>query len=69
MKFRAMITYCLAVAVGLAVAYEHGRAETPTKNAARIGVVSIRRIFNQCQRNAKYRQEAVGEQEKVMAEM
>ena len=70
MKIKIMILSCLMVAAVLSMDAElrsaGSKADIPD---SRIGVVSIRKIFQDCKRNAKYRQEATAEQDKVIAEL
>ena len=70
MKIKIMILSCLIGAVVLSMGAElrsaGSKADIPD---SRIGVVSIRKIFQDCKRNAKYRQEATAEQDKVIAEL
>ncbi len=70
MKIKIMILSCLMVAAVLSMGAElrsaGSKADIP---GSRIGVVSIRKIFQDCKRNAKYRQEATAEQDKVIAEL
>ncbi len=52
------------------VGYESSWAEPEGQSAGvRIGVVSVRRIFQDCKRNVQYRQEASAEQESIIAEL
>jgi Skp family chaperone for outer membrane proteins len=70
MKIRAMVLSCLICAVILFMGYEYGWAESKAdKSSSKIGVVSVRRIFQDSRRNAKYREEAVGEQNRAIAEL
>ena len=69
MKFKAIALSFLGMVV-LFMGYEYTRAEskadTPSLN---IGVVSVRKIFGECKKNARYREEATAEQGKIVAEM
>ena len=70
MKIRTMFLSCLLGAVVLSFAYEYSWAESKAdKPRLKIGVVSIRKIFQDCKRNAKYRQEAEARQNKVFTEL
>jgi len=70
MKFRAMILSCLIGAVILSFVYELSRAEAKTDKATlKIGVVSIRKIFQGSNKNATYTQEADAEQKRIVAEL
>jgi Skp family chaperone for outer membrane proteins len=70
MKIRVMFLSCLIGAVVLFMGYEYGRAESKAdKSSSKIGVVSVRRIFQDSKKNAKYREEAVVEQNRIIAEL
>ncbi|MHC4913002.1 MAG: OmpH/Skp family outer membrane protein [Planctomycetota bacterium] len=57
-------------AVVLFMGYQYSRAAPENQRPeTKIGVVSIRQIFQDCKRNVKYRQEATVEQEKIVAEL
>jgi Skp family chaperone for outer membrane proteins len=70
MKAKAMFLSCLIGAVVLFSGYQYSGAEPESvKPGPKIGVVSIRRIFQDCKRNVRYRQEASAEQEQIVAEL
>jgi Skp family chaperone for outer membrane proteins len=70
MKVRAMVLSCLICVVILFIGYEYGwGASKAEKSSSKLGVISVRRIFQDSKRNAKYREEAVGEQNRVIAEL
>jgi Skp family chaperone for outer membrane proteins len=70
MKTKVAVLSCLMCVAILLAGYEYSRAEPKAeKPALKIGVVSIRRIFEECKRNAKYKEEALAEQDKLSAEM
>jgi len=73
MKIKGMILSCLIGAVVLFILMprgEYSRAESKAdKPCLNIGVVSIRKIFQDCKRNDKYVEEATAEQDKVVAEL
>jgi Skp family chaperone for outer membrane proteins len=70
MKAKAMFLSCLIGAVVLFSGYQYSGAEPESvKPGPKIGVVSIRRIFQDCKRNVRYRQEATAEQEQIVAEL
>ena len=70
MRFRTVILSCVAAAIILSCAYEYSGAETKSdKSSLKIGVVSIRTIFQDCRRNIKYREEMSTERNKVVAEL
>ncbi|MHC4130852.1 MAG: OmpH/Skp family outer membrane protein [Planctomycetota bacterium] len=64
--------FILALTVGilLTLAYQATQAQPNiTVTNSKIAVVSIQKIFQQCQTNAKYRQQATVEQEQALAEL
>ncbi|MHC4258875.1 MAG: OmpH/Skp family outer membrane protein [Planctomycetota bacterium] len=66
MKIRAIILSCLIGAVVLGVGYEHSRAESEVgKPSIKIGVISIRKIFQDCQRRKKHDEELRAEEQNV----
>jgi Skp family chaperone for outer membrane proteins len=70
MKAKAVLLSCVMGAVVLLVGYQHSQARSESEAPElKIGVVSIRQIFQDCKRNVKYRQEATAEQEKIVAEL
>ena len=72
MKIKIMILSCLIGVVFLFMGYERSLAKPKKKTVTpglRIGVVSIRKIFLDCKRNAKYREESVAEQDRAIAEL
>lgn len=65
-----MVWSILAGLVVLFVGYEHSQAVAKAeKNDWKIGVVSVRKIFQDCKRNAKYREESTAEQDRIIAEL
>lgn len=70
MKAKAMFLCCFIGAVVLFAGHQYSGAEPESvKPEPKIGVVSIRRIFQDCKRNVRYRQEATAEQDKIVAEL
>lgn len=70
MKTKAVILSFLVGMIVLSFTYKYGRAESAASKASyKIGVVSVRKIFEGCKRNAKYRREAATEQDKIVAEL
>jgi Skp family chaperone for outer membrane proteins len=70
MKIRAKVLGCLIGVVILAVCYEHSAAKSQAeKPALKIGVVSVRKIFQGCKKSDRYRQETIAERNKMMAEL
>ncbi|MHC4571487.1 MAG: OmpH/Skp family outer membrane protein [Planctomycetota bacterium] len=70
MKIRAMVLSFLIGVFILIMGYEYGWAESKSdKPSSKIGVVSVRRIFQDSKRNAKYREEAIVNQNRIIAEL
>jgi len=83
MKVKLTIMIVLTSAIALFTSYEYGQAASKSDKAGaaaskadktasaspKIGIVCIRRVFQDCKRNAKYKEQAIGEQEKVVAEL
>jgi Skp family chaperone for outer membrane proteins len=70
MRIRTIILSCLIGAVILSVGHEYSRAGSETDTPClKIGIVSVWKIFQDSKRIAKYRQEALLEQEKMRAKL
>ncbi len=71
MKSKVLISLsCLVGAAVLFAGYEHSLAQPkPGQLPVKIAVVNVRDVFRNCKRNAKYRQEAMAEYNKTMAEL
>ena len=69
MKARIMFLVCLTVIVILAVGYEYDQAEAAGTPSAKIGVVSIMKIFRDCQKSASHRNEVISEQNRIRTEL
>lgn len=70
MKVKVIVLSCLIAVIVLSVGYERSLAiSTPDKTNLKVGVVSVLRILKDCKGNAKYRDEATVEQNKIMAEL
>lgn len=70
MKNRAMVLSCLAGGVILCMSYQYSRAQTEAdKPPLKIGVVSIRKIFRDCERSKRHEKEIRAEEDKVNAEL
>ena len=76
MKIKALILGCLVSGIVVLFAYEYSCGGSNSGTASRleantgpckIGVVSILRIFQDCNKNADYREEATKEQDDIMA--
>ena len=60
MKIKAAVLSFLVAIMVLYIGHEVSFAKSKqAKNQPKVGVVSIKKIFQDCIRNAKYRQEAV----------
>jgi Skp family chaperone for outer membrane proteins len=69
MKTRTVALGVLAIAVILAVGYQYGVAQpVVSRPPARIGIVSVRKVFRDCQLNVKYRSSALAEQSRLKDE-
>ncbi|MHC4394704.1 MAG: OmpH family outer membrane protein [Planctomycetota bacterium] len=70
MKIRLMILICLTGVVILLAGYEANSAESQgDKESLKIGVVSIAKIIQNCQRITKYKEKTIAEQGKIDAEL
>ena len=70
MKNRAMVLSCLAGGVILCMSYQYSRAQTEAdKPPLKIGVVSIRKIFRDCERAKSHEKEMRAEEDKINAEL
>jgi len=79
MKIEKTVSLCVLVVVLLAGAcFEHSRANATAEETSassveekclRIGIVSVRKIFQQCRRTIKHRRQSLAEQDKVQAEL
>jgi Skp family chaperone for outer membrane proteins len=75
MKVRVMIIGCLISLLVLFCGYGAGAVKTKAKDEtaagtqSKIGVISVRKIFQACKRNEKYRLQAKAEQEKAISEL
>ncbi len=66
----AVIAGCLVVLFAASFCSERGLAGSPdSEQGYKVGVVSVRQIFTECKRNAKYRAEAMEERAKMEAEL
>jgi len=70
MKTKTMVLSCLTLVAILFVCYGYSSAKSEDKTTVgKIGVVNIRKVFRDCNRNAKYRADAMSEQSKLEAEI
>ena len=68
MKNRAMVLSCLAGGVILCMSYQYSRAQTEAdKPPLKIGVVSIRKIFRDCERAKSHEKQIRAEEDKINA--
>ena len=76
MKQKLMVLVCLTTIISAVIvsagakeaAAPQSKAESGTKGL-KIGIVSVRRIFQDCKRNTRYRQEMTAERDKMEAEL
>ena len=71
MNSKTILACCITTVVVLALAFNGNVAQsksTPT-GSVNIGVVSIKRIFDECKKNTQFEKEMVAEQEKIIAEL
>jgi len=70
MKIKSIVPAGLILLIVFGLGHQYSRAAPKGQTGGiKIGVVSVRRIFENCKRNAKYRQQAATEQNKVIAEL
>ncbi|MBN2130699.1 MAG: OmpH family outer membrane protein [Sedimentisphaerales bacterium] len=70
MKGRTTIIVCVVCVVGLFAALEYGHAEPQTAvSASKIGVLSIRNVFNGSQKHAVYRSQVLADQSRSRAQL
>lgn len=73
MRIKLLVSSCLIGVIILSVGYQSGVAKSNKdqgENAdLKIGIVSVRKIFQDCKRNEKYRKQAEDEQEKIIKEL
>jgi Skp family chaperone for outer membrane proteins len=70
MKTRAIVLSCLMGAVVLCIGYEHSRAESDAgKPSLKIGVISVQKIFRDCERRKKHDMELKDEEDKINMEL
>ncbi|MGD2095201.1 MAG: OmpH family outer membrane protein [Phycisphaerales bacterium] len=69
MKTRIMFLVCLTVIVILAIGYEYNQAQAAGSSSAKIGVVSIMKIFKDCKKSTLHRNEVISEQNRIKTEL
>ena len=70
MKAKMVVLGCLIGVAVLAMSYEYSQAQPETGTLSlKIGVVSVRKVFGNCKRSAKYNAEVLAEQSRTNAEL
>ena len=70
MKARTTVLTCLIGVVVLSMCYEYSRAESKADGSSlKVGVVSVRKILGNSEKQAKYMKEAIAEQNRIEAEL
>ena len=68
MKGRTTIIGCVVCVAALFAAFEYNHAEAQTSaSSSKIGVVSIRNVFNNSEKHARYRSQVLAEQSRARA--
>ncbi len=69
MNRRTILMGVVLSVVAVLATFEYGRAGAATASTSRIGVVSIRTAFNECQQQGQYRTQAIARQNRARAEL
>lgn len=70
MKSKVFVFGSLVVLLFCLLTYEHTQAESGTNlSGSKVGIVSVLKIFQECEKNADYRQQATAEQERILSEL
>ncbi len=70
MKIKAVIISCLMAASILVLNYQHSWAKSQQQPSSfKIGVVNVERVFQECERNARYVEQSRAEQKKIISEL
>ena len=70
MKVKTLVVIIFLAATVLLVGYEVGLGESGGDSSElKVGIVSMRRVLQECKRSAKYRGEALAERDRVLAEL
>ena len=70
MKGKTTIAICVVCIAALFTAWEYGQAEPQAAvSSSKIGVVSIRNVFNGSQKHARYRSQVLADQSRSMAQL
>jgi len=69
MKRRTIVIGVMICICAILATFQYGHAGPSAASGARIGVVSIRTVFNQCQAQAQYRAQMVARQNRARAQL
>ena len=70
MKTKAVLFGCLIILAALSMNHQYSWAESKDQLPSfKVGVVDVEKVFQQCKRNASYREQTQAEQEKIIAEL
>jgi Skp family chaperone for outer membrane proteins len=70
MKFKtSLLVLLIGVFLVLSAGYEHGFAQPGGSGSGKIGVISVRQIFEQSKKNADYREQTGKEQQAIVADL
>ena len=69
MKHKGYLIAALVCVIVISVVYENSQAGFSASGKSDTGIVNIRKVFKNCQRNEQYRQRVQTEQDKVRAEL
>jgi len=75
MRIKVIILSCLVGAAVVCVSYEaslarsESKAEKAASGIGKVGVVSVQKIFKDCKRSVRYREEAIAERSGIEAEL
>lgn len=69
MKARTVVLCCLAAVIILSLSNQPNWAKSKSSDEINIGVLKIRKIFEQCKKNEQYKEMMAAEQEKAVAEL
>ena len=71
MNSKTILACCITTVVILALAFDGNVAKSKSEptGSVNIGVVSVKRIFDECRKNTQFEKEMTAEQEKIIAEL
>lgn len=69
MKTKILAVSCLALIIILSLSSVPNLAKSDSDSTAKIGVISVRNIFEKCKRNDLYKETMSAEQDKAIAEL